>query len=201
HERSAFHLVETTISDIEQAYRSHLLTPEQLVGMYQARIAAYDENGPHVAAYMHVNEQAIETAQQLNNHDDAARRALPLFGVPMILKDNINTSDMPTTAGSVALGGSIPPHDAFIAQKLRNAGAIILGKGTLTEFANFLTNGMPAGFSSQLRQQQFVAGGDLARVGYGFNAYDPRPDPRALLNDGRPALSPGGSSSGPGIGV
>jgi amidase len=201
HERSAFRLIETTISDIEQAYRSHLLTPDQLVGMYQARIAAYDESGPHVSSYMHLNQHAMEAAQQLNNHDDAARRALPLFGVPMILKDNINTFDMPTTAGSVALGGSIPPHDAFIAQKLRNAGAIILGKGTLTEFANFLTNGMPAGFSSQLRQQQFAAGGDLATVGYGFNGYDPRPDPRAGLNDGRPALSPGGSSSGPGIAV
>lgn len=201
HERSAFRLVEATISDIEQGYRSHLITPEQLVGMYQARIAAYDEAGPHVSSYMHLNQHAIEAAQQLNNHDDAARRALPLFGVPMILKDNINTFDMPTTAGSVALGGSTPPHDAFIAQKLRNAGAIILGKGTLTEFANFLTNGMPAGFSSQLRQQQFAAGGDLATVGYGFNAYDPRPDPRAGLNDGRPALSPGGSSSGPGIAV
>ena len=201
HERSAFRLIEATISDIEQGYRSHLITPEQLVSMYQARIAAYDETGPKVSSYMHLNQQAMAAAKELNNHDDAARRALPLFGVPMILKDNINTFDMPTTAGSVALGSSMPPHDAFIAQKLRNAGAIILGKGTLTEFANFLTNGMPAGFSSQLRQQQFAAGGDLATVGYGFNAYDPRPDPRAGLNDGRPALSPGGSSSGPGIAV
>src|SRR5205085_10114101 len=71
------------------------------------------------------------------------------------------------------------------------------GKGTLTEYANFLTTGMPAGFSSQLRFQ--LGGGST--VGYGFNPYDPRPDPRAGLNDGRPALSPGGSSSGPGIAV
>ena len=112
----------------------------------------------------------------------------------MILKDNIDTHDMPTTAGSVAFAGSFPHSDAFIASKLRDAGAIILGKATMTEFANFLTNGMPAGYSSL--------------GGYGFNPYDPRPDPRTALdallrpfNDGRPALTPGGSSSGPGIAV
>jgi amidase len=203
HERSSFHLVEATISDIEQAYRSHLLTPEQLVKMYQDRITAYDglATTPHLSSYMHLNDHAIDAANQLDNHDDNARRDLPLFGVPMVLKDNINTLDMPTTAGSVALGLSMPPQDATVAAKLRKAGAIILGKGSLTEFANFLTNGMPAGFSSQLRFQQTGAGGDLATDGYGFNPYDPRPDPRAGVHDGRPALSPGGSSSGPGIAV
>jgi amidase len=210
HERSSFHLVETTISDIEQAYRSHLLTPEQLVKMYQGRITAFDglTTTPHLSSYMHLNDHAIEAANQLDNHDDDARRDLPLFGVPMILKDNINTFDMPTTAGSVALGSSRPPQDAPVAAKLRNAGAIILGKGSLTEFANFLTNGMPSGFSSQLRFQQTAVGGNLATDGYGFNPFDPRPDPRPLSlgppivpPDGRPALSPGGSSSGPGIAV
>lgn len=205
-EQSAFQLVETTISDIQRAYRSGLLTPEQLVQMYQERIAAYDglETSPHLSSYMHLNDHAIDAARALGtdrDRDDVAKHDMPLFGVPMILKDNINTFDLPTTAGSVALGGSVPPQDAFIAHKLRAAGAIILGKGTLTEFANFLTNGMPAGFSSQLRVQQFMAGGNLATVGYGFNPYDPRPDPRAGINDGRPALSPGGSSSGPGIAV
>ena len=203
HERSSFHLVETTISDIEQAYRSHLLTPEQLVKMYQGRITAYDglTTAPHLSSYMHLNDQAIEAANQLDNQDDAARRDLPLFGVPMVLKDNINTFDMPTTAGSVALGLSRPPQDATVAAKLRAAGAIILGKGSLTEFANFLTINMPAGFSSQLRSLQTAAGGNSATDGYGFNPFDPRADPRAGLNDGRPALSPGGSSSGPGIAV
>jgi amidase len=138
-------------------------------------------------------------------NDEHGNPALPLFGIPVIVKDNIDTADMPTTAGSVALGTSHPQQDAFIAQKLRDAGAIIIGKATLTEFANFLTVGMPAGFSSQLRAQQVALGGDLAKVGYGFNPYDPRPDPRPLSAtvppDGRPALSPGGSSSGPGIAV
>jgi amidase len=88
----------------------------------------------------------------------------------------------------------VPQSDSFVARRLLEAGAIILGKATMTEFANFLTNGMPAGYSSH--------------GGYGYNPYDPRPDPRAILdglgrpvNDGRPALTPGGSSSGPGIAV
>ena len=113
----------------------------------------------------------------------------PLYGIPILLKDNIDTADMPTTAGSVALAGSIPPDDAFIVQKLREAGAIILGKATLTEYANFLAIGMPTGYSSL--------------GGFGFNPYDPRVDPRTTppFNDGRPVLQTGGSSSGSGIGV
>src|SRR5437867_3393533 len=113
------------------------------------------------------------------------------------------TFHMPTTAGSLGLGGSRPDSDATVARKLRAAGAIILGKGTLTEFANFIAIGMPTGFSSQLRFQLFQQGGDLAKVGYGFNSYDPRIDPRttAPFNDGRPVLQTGGSSSGPGIAV
>jgi amidase len=96
----------------------------------------------------------------------------------------VDTKDMPTTAGSVALEGSVPARDAFIARKLRRAGAIILGKATLTEFANFIAIGMPSGYSSL--------------GGYGLNPYDPRPLPGG---DGRPVLTPGGSSSGSGIAV
>ncbi|HEX7958349.1 MAG TPA: amidase family protein [Terriglobales bacterium] len=206
---NTFQLVEATIGDIQHAYHSHVLTPELLVNMYLARIAAYDGAGPHLNSYMHVNEHAVEVARALQDDhpglsDEHGNPALPLFGIPVIVKDNINTADMPTTAGSVALGTSHPQHDAFIVEKLRNAGAIIMGKATLTEFANFLTNGMPSGFSSQLRAQQIALGGDIGTVGYGFNPYDPRPDPRTVpagTNDGRPALSPGGSSSGPGIAV
>lgn len=200
-----FQLVEATIGDIEHAFQSNLLTPELLVHKYLARIAAYDSAGPHLNSYMHVNEHAVDAARALQSdaddededNDEHGSTARPLFGIPVILKDNIDTADMPTTAGSVALGTSRPQSDAFIAQKLRRAGAIIIGKATLTEFANFLTLGMPAGYSSQLRTQ--LGGGSL--VGYGFNPYDPRPDPRTAFNDGRPALSPGGSSSGPGIAV
>ena len=177
-------LVEATVPDLLRALQSGLITSEQLVEMYLARIAAYDNAGPKLNAFLTVNPNAVAEARAL----DAARQPGiargPLYGIPVLLKDNVDTADMPTTAGSVALEGSIPPNDAFIAKKLRDAGAIILGKATLTEFANFLTNGMPTGYSSL--------------GGYGFNPYDPRPLPGG---DGRPVLATGGSSSGSGIAV
>jgi amidase len=216
---SRFQIVEATISDIQKALARGQITVEELVQMYLDRIEAYDNDGPGLNSYIHVNARALDVARRLecargHDDDDAGRRGRnndgedgdaddddndrdrrggnkrggPLCGVPVVLKDNIDTFDMPTTAGSVALAGSIPPNDAFIARKLRRAGAVILGKATLTEFANFLTNGMPAGYSSL--------------GGYGFNPYDPRPDPRELpFGDGRPVLTPGGSSSGSGIAV
>jgi len=186
-------LVEATISDIQKAAQTGLASTADVVAAYLARIAAYDDAGPHLNAYLTVNPHALDVARAI----DRARRGHargPLEGVPVLLKDNVDTFDMPTTAGSVALDGSIPPDDAFIAAKIRAAGGVIMGKATLTEYANFLTNGMPAGYSS------------LGR--YGLNPFDPRPDPRPGQDtfgrnfaDGRPALSPGGSSSGPGIGA
>ena len=182
-------LVEATIQNLQKALQTKLVTSERLVEMYHARMAAYEDSGPHINAYVHVNPNAdVEAA-----HIDAGRHPGnvngPLYGIPILLKDNIDTADMPTTAGSVALEGSIPPDDAFIVQKLREAGAIILGKATLTEYANFLAIGMPTGYSSL--------------GGFGFNPYDPRVDPRTTppFNDGRPVLQTGGSSSGSGIGV
>ncbi|HEU4733696.1 MAG TPA: amidase family protein, partial [Kofleriaceae bacterium] len=186
-------LVEATLPQLQQALRSHLVTSEQLVRMYLARIAAYDKAGPKLNAFLHLNDMAIEEARVLDfehrllrddDGDEERAGRGPLAGIPILLKDNINTDDMPTTAGSVALAGSIPPEDAFITKRLRAAGAIILGKATLTEFANFIAIGMPSGYSSL--------------GGYGFNPYDPRPAPNS---DGRPVLTPGGSSSGPGIAV
>jgi amidase len=185
-----FELLETTIPEIQAALRSHVITAERLTRMYLKRIDAFEEDGPAINAYQHVNANAVREARQL---DSLRRRGghhrMPLFGVPVMLKDNVDTADMPTTAGSVALAGSLPPDDAFITRKLRAAGAIILGKGTLTEYANFIALGMPTGYSSL--------------GGFGFNPYDPRVDPRTTppFNDGRPVLQTGGSSSGPGIGV
>jgi amidase len=177
-------LVEATVPDLLKALQTNLITSEELVEMYLARIAAYDNAGPRLNAFLTVNPNAVAEARALDaaRHPGIARS--PLYGIPVLLKDNVDTADMPTTAGSVALEGSIPPNDAFIAKKLRNAGAIILGKATLTEFANFLTNGMPTGYSSL--------------GGYGFNPYDPRELPGG---DGRPVLATGGSSSGSGIAV
>jgi amidase len=186
-----FDLVEATIPAIQSAVDAGIIDSRQLVEMYLARIAAYDgqNTATHLNGYMYVNPRAVQQAAQGDN-DHAGNR--PLRGIPIALKDNIDTKDMPTTAGSVAFAGSIPKTDAFVTRKLKQAGAIIIGKATMTEFANFLTNGMPAGYNSL--------------AGYGYNPYDPRPDPRNALdglmrpfNDGRPALTPGGSSSGPGI--
>ena len=188
-----FDLVEATIPAIQQAVDDGIIDSRQLVEMYLARIAAYDAKttATRLNSYIYVNPRAVQEGSQ--GADDHANNR-PLRGIPIILKDNIDTKDMPTTAGSVAFAGSIPKNDAFVTKKLKQAGAIIIGKATMTEFANFLTNGMPAGYSSL--------------AGYGYNPYDPRPDPRTALdglgrplNDGRPALTPGGSSSGPGIAV
>ena len=177
-------LVEATVSQVQKALQTKLITSEQLVEMYLARIAAYEQAGPAVNAYIHINANAVNEGALADalRHPGIMRR--PLEGIPVILKDNIDTWDMPTTAGSVALAGSIPPNDATIARKLREAGAIILGKATLTEFANFIALSMPTGYSS---------------LGlFGFNPYDPRPLPGG---DGRPVLQTGGSSSGSGIAV
>lgn len=181
---SRLDLVEATVPDLLKALQTNLITSEHLVEMYLARIAAYDDDGPKLNAFLTLNPNALAEARALDaaRHPGIARS--PLYGIPVLLKDNVDTADMPTTAGSVALEGSIPPDDAFIAKKLRAAGAIILGKATLTEFANFLTNGMPTGYSSL--------------GGYGFNPYDPRELPGG---DGRPVLATGGSSSGSGIAV
>ena len=188
--RVKFELVETTIPQISSAMQSHVLTAERLTQMYLKRIDAYEGAGPAINAYIHLNANAVRDARQLDAlRAHGGNSNMPLFGVPVLLKDNIDTADMPTTAGSVALAGSLPPDDAFIARKLRAAGAVILGKGTLTEYANFIAVGMPTGYSSL--------------GGFGFNPYDPRVDPRTTPpnNDGRPVLQTGGSSSGPGIGV
>ena len=94
-EQERFELVETTIADIQQAYRSELLTPEQLVKMYQARIAAFDRAGPHLNGYMYLNPNAADAARELmrkSDNDGVSHESLPLYGVPVILKDNIATA-------------------------------------------------------------------------------------------------------------
>lgn len=174
-------LVEATIPEIRAALDSGLLTSKELVQLYLNRIDAYDNI---INAIREINTKALQTAKKLDVKRTLKGSRGPLFGIPILLKDNINTADEPTTAGSLALQGSIPPYDAFITKKLRQAGAIILGKANLTEYANYLTVGMPSGYSSL--------------GGYVFNPYDPRPLPGG---DGRPVLDPSGSSSGPAAAV
>jgi amidase len=181
----SFEVTEATIPQIQDALVSGMVTSVQLVERFTARINAYDQTPPHINAIRDLNPMAGSIAAELDRLRSKGKGGGPVFGIPIILKDNINTNDQPTTAGSVALEGSIPLDDAFITRQLRQAGAIILAKGNLTEFANYLTNGMPSGYSSL---------GDFV-----FNPYDPRPDPQ--FPDGRPILTPGGSSSGPGAGT
>ena len=116
-------LVEATIPELQHAMQTRLLTSEQLVDLYLARIAAYDKAGPAVNAFLYLNPNAAAQARQLDAQRHPGLSRSPLYGIPVLLKDNIDTADMPTTAGSVALAGSIPPDDAFIARRLRAAGA------------------------------------------------------------------------------
>ena len=126
----------STIEDINAAFNNESLTSEQLVELYLSRIEAYDDAGPAINAVLALNGQAVDRARAL----DAERRAKGprsrLHGIPIVLKDNIDTADLPTTAGSSLLAGSLPPDDAFIVQKLRAAGAIILAKVNMSEFGS-----------------------------------------------------------------
>ena len=125
-----------TIADLNAAMDEGVLTSERLVELYLARIAAYDDEGPRLNALLTVNPRALETARELDRERRARGPRSPLHGIPVILKDNVDTRDMPTTAGSILLKGSIPPDDAFITRKLREAGAIILGKANMSELAS-----------------------------------------------------------------
>ena len=125
-----------TIADLNAAFNAGVLTAERLTQMCLARIAAYDRQGPSLRALIAVNPNALAVARQLDVERKTKGRRSLLHGIPVVLKDNIDTADMPTTAGSIALEGSVPPDDAFVVQRLREAGAIILGKANMSEFAS-----------------------------------------------------------------
>jgi len=129
-------LTGATIADINAAIDAGALTSERLVELYQARIAAYDDDGPALHAVIHLNERALDEARALDRERERRGRRSLMHGIPIVLKDNVDTADMPTTAGSFMLQGSMPPDDAFIVRKLREAGAIIVAKVNLSEFAS-----------------------------------------------------------------
>ena len=131
-----FVLEEATIAGIHAAFASGALTCQQLVSDYLARIEAYDDAGPTLNALLTVNRHALEIAEDMDaRYASDPSQVGPLHCVPVVLKDNYDTADMPTTGGSVALAGSIPPDDAFVVRRLRDAGALILAKANLTELA------------------------------------------------------------------
>ena len=126
---------EATVADIRAALAAHEITCRQLVQMYLDRIEAYDKKGPLLNAIVMVNPNALATADALDASFAQSGFSGPLHCVPLIVKDNFNTVDMPTSAGSLSLKGSIPPGDAFQVRKLREAGALLLAKSNMAEFA------------------------------------------------------------------
>lgn len=125
-----------TIADLNRAFDRNVLTSEKLVQQCLARIEAYDRKGPSLHAVLTLNPKALDEARALDNERRTKGRRSPLHGIPVVIKDNYNTHDMPTTGGSVLLEGSLPPEDAFMVKRLRAAGAIILAKLNLSEFAS-----------------------------------------------------------------
>jgi amidase len=134
--RRALDFENATIGDLNDAFNAGTLTSEKLVELCLARIDAYDRRGPALHALIMRNPKALEIARALDGERKAKGARSPLHGIPVILKDNFDTADMPTTGGSILLEGSIPPDDAFVVKKLRDAGAVILGKANLSEFAS-----------------------------------------------------------------
>ena len=182
--RPPFNVVEATIPEMQAALKAGRVTSHDLVVAYLVRIATYEDK---LNAAITVNPNALKEADALDRERAMGKIRGPLHGIPVAIKDNIQTTNMPTTGGALVFDGLIPPYEATITKNLRDAGAIILAKTQMTELANF------------------VSGGPIPMVnnynslhGYGMNPYDPRRDTREATFDGRPVLNTGGSSSGTG---
>jgi amidase len=186
-QKQKFTVVEATIAEMQAALKAKTVTSRDLVTQSLLRIAFYEDQ---LNAVIAVNPKALEEADQLDRERAQGKIRGPLHGIPVALKDNIHTTNMPTTGGALAFEGLVPPYEATVTKKLRDAGAIIIAKTGMTELANWVAGSptpMPANYNSL--------------TGYGFNPYDPRRDPREATADGRPALFTGGSSSGIGTNV
>ena len=145
-----FELDEITIADLQDGMKSGKFTARSLVEKYQARIAEIDKQGPAINSIIEFNPDALAIADALDQERQTKGARGPLHGVPVLIKDNIDTADnMMTTAGSLALVGSKPPKDSFVAKKLRAAGAVILGKTNLSEWANIRSSHSTSGWSGR----------------------------------------------------
>jgi amidase len=171
-----FDVFEASIPEMQAAMKTGRTTSHAIVQQYLTRLATYEDL---LHAAITVNPKALEEADALDRERARGHVRGPLHGIPIALKDNIHTTNMPTTGGALAFVGLVPPYEATLTKHLRDAGAIIIAKTGLTELANYVAAGMPTNYN--------------AVQGYGFNPYDPRRDPRS---DGRPILQTGGSSSG-----
>jgi amidase len=174
-----------TVADLQAAYADGL-TVEKVTSAYLARIAAYDKKGPTINAIITLNPQALAEAKALDAERKIKGPRGPLHGVPVLLKDNVDTYDLATTGGSQLLEGSIPPDDAFIAKKLREAGAIILAKVNLSEWAG--SGGSVSGAPPDIAKAGAVPNGFSSAGGQTKNPHD--------LTKG-----PSGSSGGTGAGL
>ena len=179
--KQQFSVVESTIREMQTAMAEGRTTSREIVLQYLTRIATYEDK---LNAVIVVNPHALQEAEARDRERAEGKVRGPLHGIPIALKDNIHTTDMPTTGGALAFDGLVPPYEATLTRNLRDAGAIIIAKTNMTELANWVATGMPANYN--------------ALAGHGFNPYDPRRDPREATFDGRPALFTGGSSSGVG---
>src|SRR5262245_49859117 len=181
-QRRPFTVVETTISEMRIALEKHRTTSVEIVTQYLTRIATYEDK---LHAALTVNPEALPEAAARDRERAAGRIRGPLHGIPIAVKDNVHTTNMPTTGGALAFEGFVPPYEATLVTNLKAAGAIIIAKTGMTELANWV-----AGSPTPMPTNYNAVGG------FGFNPYDPRRDPRTDTFDGRPALATGGSSSG-----
>ncbi|HYK18319.1 MAG TPA: amidase family protein [Bryobacteraceae bacterium] len=177
-----FSVIEASISDMRTALEQGRVTSRELTTQYLTRIAMYEDK---LHAAITVNRNALQEADALDRERAQGHLRGPLHGIPIALKDNILTTNMPTTGGALVFLDYVPPYEATLVTNLRAAGALIIAKTGMTELANWVAgNPMP------------MPGNYNAVGGFGMNPYDPRRDPRDATNDGRPALQTGGSSSG-----
>ena len=176
---ASFSIVEVSIADMRAAMEQGRTTSREIVQQSLLRIATYEDR---LNAALYINPRALDEAAQRDRERREGRVRGPLHGIPVALKDNIHTTDLPTTGGALAFAGLLPPYDATLTRQLRDGGAIIIAKTVMTELANWVAPGMPTNYSSL--------------GGFAFNPYDPRRDPRDATFDGRPVLATGGSSSG-----
>ncbi|WP_033542683.1 amidase family protein [Planococcus sp. CAU13] len=143
-----FQINEATIQEIQQAFQENRLTSVELVQAYLDRIEKFDRNGPKINSILTLNPDALKIAAELDDMRGQDGQG-PLYGIPVLLKDNIETADrMPTTAGTIALQQNFARQDSFVASQLRNAGAIILGKVNMSEWAYFMSKDGPSGYSA-----------------------------------------------------
>jgi amidase len=148
--RTAFEWEEATVERLQERMRAGALSARQLTDAYLERIDALDRNGPALHHVIETNPDARAIAEALDRERKDKGPRGPLHGIPILLKDNIDTADrMTTTAGSLALAGSIPQRDAFVSERLRAAGAVLLGKANLSEWANIRSNHSTSGWSAR----------------------------------------------------